>query len=125
MKHLLTFLARLGLSFIFIMSGFTKITNFEGTAQKMTQAGMPAASFFLVGAIGFLLMGGLAVLLGFKAKWGAILLLLFLIPATFIFHLDITDPMQRIQLVKNIAIGGGLLMLIAHGSGKFSVDRNP
>lgn len=118
---------RILLSAIFLMSGFGKITDFSGTTGYMASHGMPAVSFLLVMAILFELFGGLSVLTGFKARWGAVALIVFLIPATLIFHAFwAVEPdqvrMQTINFMKNLAIMGGLLQIVAHGAGAFSID---
>jgi putative oxidoreductase len=119
--------ARILLSLIFLMSGFGKITGFAGTAGYMASHGMPAVHFLLVMAIILEIAGGLSVLLGFKARLGAIALIVFLIPATLIFHAFWSaEPeafrMQMIMFMKNLAIMGALLMVVANGAGGPSID---
>lgn len=82
----------------------------------------------LFGAIFLLVVGGIMVLIGYRAKLGALLLLMYYVPLTFIVHSFWNDPkeverIQAIMFMKNIAIIGGLLMIIAHGSGRYSVKR--
>ncbi len=90
---------------------------------------MPVIPLFLIAAMVLEIGGGLSVLLGFKAKLGAIALLILIIPATLIFHnfLPIADPMaqklQMIMFLKNLAIMGGLLLVVSFGSGPFSVGK--
>ena len=115
---------RLLLSAIFLLSLINKLGNFDGTVGYMQHMGMTfATSLFLLGAIVLLTVGGLSVLLGYKAKIGATLLLVFLIPATLIFHTDFSQQVQMLMFMKNLAIMGGLLMVIAHGSGAYSLDN--
>ena len=116
-------IGRIFLSLIFILSGFGKIGDFSVTKQYMASVGMPAVGFFLVMAIIFEIVGGLSVISGFKARWGAIILIIFLIPATLIFHRNIGDQMQMIQVMKNLALIGGLLMVVSFGPGAFSIDN--
>jgi len=126
MQNLIVLLGRIFLSSIFLMSGFKKITSFAGTQQYMEGNSMPIAAFFLVGAIILEVFGGLSVLLGYKARWGAFALVIFLIPATLIFHTQLSDQMQMIMFMKNIAILGGLFMILSYGSGSMSIDsRSP
>jgi len=120
-------LARVLLALIFVMSGVGKIGDFGGTTEYMAKHGMPIPALFLVGAIVFELAGGLSIMTGFKARWGALLLIVFLIPATFIFHAFWTyEPdaqrMQMINFMKNLSILGGLLLIVARGAGPLSVD---
>ena len=123
----LTLLGRILLSLIFILSGFGKIADWSGTASSMSAKGMVAVPFFLTMAILFELGGGLSVLLGFKARWGALALICFLIPATLIFHnfwafTGAEQRMQMINFLKNLAIMGGLLLLVLRGPGHPSID---
>ena len=94
----------------------------------MSAKGLPAASLLLALAIAFELFGGLSVLTGFKTKLGAILLIIFLVPVTLVFHNFWAVPpeqmvMQKIQFLKNLSIIGGLALLIAFGPGRYAVDR--
>jgi putative oxidoreductase len=122
-------LARLLLAAIFLTSAVgNKIPHFKETVEYMAAEGVPNATFALFGAIGLLLLGGLSVILGAWTRFGAIFLLVFLAAATWYFHdfWRFADPVQRqlqtVQFMKNLAIGGGLLSLIAFGGGPWSVD---
>jgi len=124
MQPFIPLIARIFLSLIFLSSMAGKIGNFQGTAGYMQHMGMTfATEFFLVGAILLLAVGGFSVLLGYRAKTGALLLMVFLVPATLIFHNDFADKIQMIMFMKNLAIMGGLLMIYAYGSGPYSLDR--
>jgi putative oxidoreductase len=121
-----TFLGRLLLSSIFLISGFTKIAKPSGDAGQMRSKGMPAVGFFLVMAILVEVGGGLSILLGYKARLGALALFLYLIPVTCIFHNYWTyqDQERLVQMenfMKNLTIMGGLLLVAALGSGSLSV----
>ena len=113
----LSLLARICLSAIFIWSGTNKIINPVATMENMSAHGMPFTSVFLVGAIALEIMGGLSVLLGIKTRWGAAMLIVFLIPATLIFHTDFSTEIEQAMFLKNLGILGGLLMLIRYGGG--------
>lgn len=123
-NNLLSLAARVLLSALFLMSGINKILNPADTQQYMASYGMPLTGLFLMGAIALELAGGLSVLLGYKARWGAIALIIFLIPATLIFHTNFADQMQTIQFMKNLAILGGLLMIVQSGSGDIAIKRD-
>ena len=123
MQRYLPFIGRILIALIFILSASGKIADFGGTQAYMAQYGMPATGLLLVGAIALELFGGLSVLVGFRARWGAIALFVFLIPATLIFHTDFADRNQMVHFMKNLSIMGGLLFVVAHGSGAFSLDR--
>jgi putative oxidoreductase len=107
---------------IFIISGFTKIPGYAGTQQYMVAMGVPGILLPLVILIE--LGGGLALLLGFKAKWAALALALFSIISALIFHRDFGNQMQVINFMKNFAIAGGLLMVVQFGPGKPSIDED-
>ncbi len=122
-------LARLALMTIFIVSTVSnKIPQFSQTVQFMTQEKVPIPMAALACAIGLLLLGSVSLLLGAWTRIGAFFLLVFLCAATYYFHdfWTFTDPLQRqlqtIQFLKNLAIGGGLLSLMAFGAGPWSVD---
>lgn len=123
MERFAPLLGRIFLSAIFIISSVRKILDFEGTRAYMDNAGLPMTGVLLVGAIVFELAGGLSVLLGFKARLGAILLIIFLVPTTLVFHMDFSDQGQIIHFMKNLSILGGLLLVAAFGSGPYCLDR--
>jgi putative oxidoreductase len=115
-------MGRILLSAIFLMSGLGKLTNFTGTQQYMANYGMPMTKFFLICAIILEIGGGLSILLGYRAKWGALALVIFLIPATLIFHTRFSDQIQMIMFMKNLAIMGGLVLIATQGAGPLSID---
>jgi putative oxidoreductase len=131
MATALNVIGRVMLSMIFLMSAVgNKIPNFSEVAKYMTSEGVPAASFMLVGAIVFLIAGSLSIALGFKARVGAVLLIVFLVLATYFFHdfwafaPDSKEfQMQMIQFMKNLALAGAMVMLVANGPGKGSLDN--
>ncbi|MGY8769772.1 MAG: DoxX family protein [Pirellulales bacterium] len=125
-----TVLGRIMLSIIFLMSAVgNKIPNFTGTAAYMKMEGVPAPEFMLMGAIFFLIAGSLSIMTGFQARPGAGLLLIFLVLATYYFHdfWTIADPdqakMEMISFMKNMALMGSMLFIIANGSGPMSLDN--
>ena len=119
---------RMLLSVIFLVSGLGKIMDWNGTAQIMASQGLPLIPLLLAGAIITELTGGLSVLLGWRARWGALLLFLYLIPTTLIFHdfWTFTGPEMQTQLVnflKNLSIMGGLLLVAAYDGAALVADR--
>ena len=122
LKAFAVLIGRILLVLIFLKSGIGKIENFQGTAQYMAKFGMPYTHFFLVGAIFFELVGSITVILGYFARFGTVLLLIFLIPTTLIFHNIFKDPQMMIQFMKNVSMFGGLLVLLSFGPGRFSFD---
>jgi len=115
--------ARVLLSSIFLFSGVKKVFAFSATQGYMAQHGMKMTGLFLVLAILFEVGGGLFVLLGYFPRLGALALLLFLVPATIVFHRDFANPAQIIQFSKNVAIMGGLFAILAAGGGEFVFRR--
>ena len=122
LKSLASLVGRILLVLIFLHSGIGKIENFEGMAQYMATYGMPYTHYFLYGAIIFELAGSIFAILGYYARFGALLLLIFLIPTTIIFHTNFDDPIQIIHFMKNLSMFGGCLVLLAMGPGRFSLD---
>ena len=122
MKKYLPLIGRVLLGLIFILSGINKITGFEGTQQYMAAQGMPLTALLLTGAILVEIAGGLSIIVGYKARFGAAALFLFLIPTTLIFHTDFGNQTQMIMFMKNLSIMGGLLFVVTYGAGPLSVD---
>ncbi|NES77019.1 MULTISPECIES: DoxX family protein [unclassified Okeania] len=113
-------LGRIFLSAVFIKSGIGKILDPASTQQYMASAGIPG--WLLIPTIAVLLIGGLSVLVGYKARYGALLLIGFLIPSTLIFHNLFADPSQEIAFMKNLGLIGGLLIVYSFGPGSISFD---
>jgi putative oxidoreductase len=126
---IINLLGRTLLASVFLLTALvSKIPEFHHVAEQMTQEGVPFPKVMLIGAILFLLAGSLSLIIGFKARIGAILLLIFTILGTYYFHhfWTFTEP-EQIQeqlksFMKNLSIIGGLLMIIANGPGAFSFD---
>jgi len=119
---------RLLLAYIFVLSGFGKIMSFAGTAKYMAANGMPMVEPLLAGAIVIELIGGLMLAVGWKARWAAWAIFLFVLVTSLIFHPFWAVPpeqvmMQTIQFQKNLAIMGGMLYVAFMGPGKLSVDK--
>jgi putative oxidoreductase len=123
LKAFAMLIGRIVLVLIFLKSGIGKIENFAGTAQYMAKAGMPYTTFFLLGAIFIEIVCSTSVILGFLTRLGTLLLLLFLIPTTLIFHGNLADHGQMIHFMKNLSMLGGLLVLLAVGPGQLSLDH--
>ena len=129
MKNYVDLLGRVLLSFIFIYDAYDSIFYFRETKENMTAYGLTwQQDLQLSGAIFLLILGGLMVLLGYRAKMGAVLLLLYWVPVTFIVHSywNAPEEMKRLESIlfmKNLAIIGGLLMVWANGTGKYSIRR--
>jgi putative oxidoreductase len=115
------------LGLIFVISGFGKIGGYAGTAGYMESHGLPLVSILLPLTIAVEFGGGLLLMLGWKARWVGLLFVLFIIPVTVVFHnpsgLDPAQAQQQtINLLKNLAIIGGMLQVVAFGAGAWSLD---
>lgn len=117
-------LGRILLAAIFVVSGFGKLMHAGGTADYMASHGIPFSDVlvWVAGIVEFL--GGLMLIVGFKARFAAIVLFLYTIAATVIFHPWWSDPSQKINFLKNLCIMGGMLYVAAHGAGRFGIDRD-
>jgi putative oxidoreductase len=116
------------LGLLFIVSGIGKIMGYSGTAGYMAGHGLPFVGLLLPLTILVELGGGLMLVFGWCARWAALALFLFLIPATLIFHNFWAAPPeqaqgQMIHFLKNLSIMGGMLYVIVFGSGPLSVDK--
>ena len=114
--------ARICLSLIFFKAGIDHLINFGGLVEKISSQGLPLAGVLAAGTLVFQLLGAISLLIGYKTKIGATLLIVFLIPASLLFHNPIADPQQLNDFLKNIGLIGGLLMSIYAGSGALSID---
>jgi len=122
MEKFTDLVARIFLGLIFVMAGFSKLgAGYAGTAGYMDSMGVPGALLPLV--ISTEIAGGLMIILGFKIKWTAFALAGFTLLAGIIFHSNFADQMQSILFMKNLAISGGLLLLVNHGAGELSLDK--
>ncbi len=131
LQGLLSVLGRLGLCAIFLTSAAGgHIPNYEATIQQMTSHGVPSPQVLLPGALAFMLVGSLSVILGYRARFGALLLLIFLALASYYFHnfWDLegdTKQQQMIHFFKNASIMGAMLFIMGNGAGAWSLDAKP
>lgn len=129
MRDITDLMGRIFLSAIFIFEAIDSTLYFGKTQQIMTQYGLTwNQDLLLYGAIFMLYLGGILVLLGYRSTLGAILLLIYWVPVTFIVHDFWNSPKEDLRLdsilfMKNMAIIGGLLMLVGKGSGRYSMRR--
>jgi putative oxidoreductase len=119
---------RLMLAAIFIISGFNKIGGFEGTAGYIASKGLPLPQVLTAATILVELGGGILLALGWKARWAALAIAVFSLLSGFLFHNYWTFPAaermtQFNSFWKNVAVAGGMLMVLAFGPGRYGVDR--
>jgi len=110
------------LAAIFIISGFGKLADPDGTIAYISSTGAPLPE--IAYAIALLVELGLAtaLLIGYKARISALLIALFTLATALMFHFDLSDQVQTIMLLKNLAITGGLLQVAVYGAGSLSLD---
>ena len=118
---------RILLSLVFLAGAYWKVKYWSPTVQMLDLKGIPAPAAALAVAAILELAGGLAVLVGLKARLAALVLFLYLLPVTATMHsffgLEGAERQeQTIHFMKNLAIMGGLLMVTVSGAGSFSVD---
>jgi putative oxidoreductase len=124
----LSLVARLMITAIFLSSAvMNKIPQFNAVAGMMEGKGIPQPKILLAGAIAFLILGSLSLILGFRARLGAFLLLVFLAAATYYFHafwkLPAEEQMpEQIAFMKNLALMGTMVFFLANGAGPWSID---
>jgi putative oxidoreductase len=128
-QNLAVLAGRILLAVIFILSGFSKITGFEGTVGYIASKGLPMAQLVAVATIVVELGGGILLAIGYKARWAALALAIFSLLAALIFHnfwaVEAAQKMgQQINFLKNLAITGGMLMVFAFGPGRYSVEKS-
>ena len=104
-------IGRVLLCLVFIQAVIGKLTGFAGPAAAIAAKGLPLAPVLLVAAMVLMAVGSALVISGWKARLGVVLLLMFLVPTTLLFHGDVSSTEERIQLFKNLAIIGGLLLV--------------
>ena len=111
---------RILLALIFVTSGWGKITGYAGTQGYMESAGVPGVLLPLVIAVE--LLGGIALMLGWRARIVAFLLAGFTLLSALLFHWDPGNQQQYLSFMKNVSIAGGFLMIVALGAGAYSLD---
>ena len=127
-NNALILLARILLSFMFILAGFGKVTDAAGTAGMIAGAGLPAATLLAYVAGLFELLAGLAVLTGFQVRIVGWLLAGFCVFTAVVFHLphasgtELVNILNQIMVMKNITLAGAYILLATVGAGAYSID---
>ena len=126
-KSYVSVVGRLLLALMFIMAGFGKLTNLEGTAGYIASGGLPAPMVLAV-LVGLLeLVGGLALVVGYQVRWGGLALALFTLAASVLFHAYWSAPadqqmVAQMLFMKNLSVAGGMFLISALGAGPLSLD---
>ena len=121
MTNIFDLIGRVFISLVFLLSGFNKIGNYEGTVGWMESLGMPG--IFLIPAIALEIIAPIFIVIGYKVKISAALLSVFCITTAIIFHTDFSNQMQFVSFFKNIGLAGGFLFLVINGAKDFSLDK--
>jgi putative oxidoreductase len=119
MHALVSLVARVLLSAIFVTAGINKVSGYAGTQAYMEAHGLPGT--LLPAVIALEIIGGLAVLLGVFSRYAGLALAAFCLAAAAVFHSNFADQMQATNFMKNICMTGGFLLLFANGSGRYAV----
>lgn len=112
---------RVLLAVLFLLSGIGKLGAYAATGAYMSAFGVPSALLPVV--IATEVLGALAIILGWQARLAGFLLAGFCLLTATIFHHNLADQAQLIHFFKDLAIAGGLLLLVVNGAGPLSLDR--
>lgn len=115
-------IGRILLSAIFILSGLSKIAAPVMMIGYIGSVGLPFPALALGVAIAVEVLGGVALIAGYRTRTTAALLAIFSVLTALIFHNALADQNQFIHFFKNIAMAGGLLQIVSFGAGRFSLD---
>lgn len=113
---------RILMAAIFLISGLGKIAAPAGTIGYIASAGLPFPQLGLAIAVFVEVLGGIALIAGYRTRIAAAVLAIFCAATAFSFHFNLADQNQFIHFLKNIAMVGGLLQVVAFGAGRFSLD---
>ena len=124
----LALVGRILLGLIFVLSGFQKLMGFSGLVGTIAGKGLPMPEALAVLSVAIELGAGFLLVVGWKARWAALLLFLFIIPVSLVYHNFWTmegaqAAMNKIQFMKNVSIMGGMLLAAAFGPGRYSIDK--
>ena len=121
MIKILDLIGRVFISGVFLLSGFNKIGNYDGTVGWMESFGLPG--FLLIPAIILEILAPLLIIIGYQTRIAAGALSLFCIATAIIFHTDFSDQMQFVAFMKNLALAGGFLFLVVNGAKGYCLDK--
>ena len=121
MNNILNLIGRILISSVFLISGFNKINQYDGTIEWMESFGVPG--ILIIPAILLEIIGSLMIIIGYKTRVIATLFSIFCITLAIIFHNDFSDQMQLVSFLKNLGLAGGFLFLVVSGPGKISLDK--
>ena len=119
--HIVELIGRVFLSELFLIEGVGKLFTQEQVIMYMEDYGVPDILF--IPAVIVEILFPLLLIVGYKTRLAALVMTLFTLTVAIIFHTDFSDGMQLIFFLKDLAIAGGFMIIIAYGSNKFSLDH--
>ena len=119
--HIIEFIGRIFLSALFLIEGVGKLFTQEQVITYMEDYGVPGVLF--IPTVVLEILFPLLLIVGYKTRLAALVMALFTLTVAIIFHTDFSDGMQLISFLKDLAIAGGFMIIIAYGSNKFSLDH--
>ena len=119
--HIVELLGRIFLSALFLIEGIGKIFTQEQVVMYMEDYSVPGILF--IPAVALEILFPLLLIVGYKTKLAALVMFLFTLTVAIIFHTDFSNEMQLVFFLKDLAIAGGFMIIIAYGSNKFSLDH--
>ena len=119
--HIVELIGRVFLSALFLIEGIGKLFTQEQVIMYMEDYGVPSILFFP--AVALEILFPLLLIVGYKTRLAALVMTLFTLTVAIIFHTDFSDGMQLVFFLKDLAIAGGFMIIIAYGSNKFSLDH--
>ncbi len=121
MTNILDLLSRILISLLFLINGYFKIANYDGTLEWMEGYNVPG--ILLIPAIILEFAAPILIIIGYKTKIVAFLLAAFCMTTALIFHTDFSSQIQITSFLKNIALAGGFLLIVVNGTKKYSLDN--
>ena len=121
MSNLIDLISRIFLSLVFLINGYSKITNIDGTIGWMEMYGLPG--FFIYPAILLEFVAPILLIIGYQVRLMSVALGLFCLATAVIFLRDFADPMTLTNFLKNVALAGGFFILAINGPKEFSIDN--
>jgi putative oxidoreductase len=112
--------SRLLLAGIFVHEGVFLAANFSAASTAMAKVGVPALA--VIGTIALQLVAGIAIAVGWHARLGAAALALFCLATAILFHVNFANRNELLHFEKDLAIAGGMFVLMLRGAGSLSVD---
>ena len=119
--HIVELIGRIFLSTLFLIEGVGKLFTQEQVIMYMEDYGVPGILF--IPAVVLEILFPLLLIVGYRTKWAASIMALFTFTVAIIFHTDFSEGMQLVFFLKDIAIAGGFMIIVAYGPGKISLDH--